>query len=146
LKTIITNNVEVRIYASKQSMRRHLQSIGYDAKKIESIVIPITHYIRKNGQWRKGTLVAEMTLHAGINLPVLVHETLHAATTVLRKTRKSVNLTRKIGEIEERLAYTQTAILQDILKQFFPKSNSDYDLSDIEWWVRKSCTSSRKSV
>lgn len=145
LKIIHTNNVEVRIYSTRSSMKRHLRNIGYDSKHIGAIVMPVTHYVMKDGKWKKSPLIAEMVLHANIELPILAHETLHAATTVIREKRKSLKLGRNIGLNEERLAYVQTAILQDILRHFFPKKNSDYDLRDVEWWARRSCETSKKS-
>jgi hypothetical protein len=79
-----------------------------------------------------------MYLHENSSLPVVVHEALHAATTCMRYDKQNINLSNGINYKEELLAYTQTAILQDILKVFFPKTNSDYDLTDIKWWARNS--------
>jgi hypothetical protein len=137
-----TNGVEVRIYKTRASMRRAVRGIGYNCDHTESVVIPvIAAYSFKNGIETPLNLVAEMYLHKGISLPVLVHETLHAATCVLRKKKKKLNLSSKITYKEELLAYTQTAILQDVLKNFFPKRNSKYDFRSIH---KLAVNSSRK--
>lgn len=127
-----TNKIDVKIYASRGSMRRAVRGIGYNCDHTESMVIPIiAAYSFKDGVETRLDLIAEMYLHKNISLPVLVHETLHAATTVLRKQKKKLNLSSRITYKEELLAYTQTAILQDILTRFFPKRNSAYDFRSL---------------
>lgn len=128
----VTNKVDVKIYETKSAMRRAVRNIGYNCDHTESMVIPIiAAYSFKDGVETKLDLVAEMYLHKKISLPVLVHETLHAATSVLRKKEKKLNLSSRITYKEELLAYTQTAILQDILKKFFPKKNSNYNFKSV---------------
>lgn len=139
MKKFITHNIEVMIYSNKASMRRAITAIGYKCDKTESMVIPVKVYdFSNNGRKKLQPLVAEMYLHKKISLPVLVHETVHAATTLLRRDKQKPNLSTKIGYTEELFAYTQTAILQDILKVFFPKRNSDYNFDNIKKWARGS--------
>lgn len=139
MKVFVTNNVEVRIYSSKAAMRKRIRSLGYNCDHTESMVIPVKVIgINENGKQFIKPLVAEMYLHNKISMPVLVHETVHATTSVMRRNREKLNLSTRIGYKEELFAYTQTAILQDILTRFFPKSNSQYDLSDIKKWARGS--------
>lgn len=155
MRIIKTNTVEVRIYKTKKSMRRAIRGIGYYCDHTESMVIPIEVYNCGKGKEPKSKLDAknkcvkmpitsEMYIHEKAALPILVHETLHAATTAIRRSKHSLDLGRNINSREERLAYTQTAILQDILKVFFPKKNSNHDLKDIEWWVKGSVNENKK--
>lgn len=139
MRAITTNGIEVKIYKTKSYMRKAIRRIGYNCSKTEAMVIPCTVYAFENGKQVRKPIYGEMYIHENAAMPILVHETLHAATTVIRKTRKrSLNLGSGIRREEERLAYTQTAILQDILKIFFPLKNSNHDLGDIEWWVNGS--------
>jgi hypothetical protein len=144
MKLIQTNDIEVKVYNTKSLMRRAIRRLGYECGHTESMVIPVEVYNFRNGVEKKMPMCAEMYLHKNVSLPVLVHETLHAATSVLRSKRKNLDLGSKITKNEERLAYMQTSILQDILKEFFPKSNSNYDLSDLEFWVNGSVKGSIK--
>jgi hypothetical protein len=139
-----TNTVEVKIYSSKKAMRRAIRRIGFDGSNAEAMVIPCTAYKYVNGKSVNLPLSSELYIHKKATMPVLVHETLHAATSMLRDKKKNINLGRNISVVEERLAYTQTAILQDILKFFFPKTNSKYDLEDIELWAKASLKKRKK--
>lgn len=141
MKKITTNTIEVRIYETKSGMRRAVRKLGYEVDYTESIVIPCRAFEFRNGKQFKLPLSGELYTHKNISLPVLVHETLHCATTALRFEKEDLNLSRKINYREELLAYKQTAILQDILKVFFPKTNSNHDLTDIKWWARNSVKS-----
>jgi hypothetical protein len=140
----ITNTVICKIYKTKTAMRRAIRKAGFDCDHTEAMVIPCTVYNYSSGKKVKVPVSAELYLHENASLPVVVHETLHAATSAIRHRKHSLNLGYKIQRNEERLAYTQTAILQDVLKIFFPKKNSDYNLKDIEWWVKGSVKASRK--
>ena len=144
MKAFDTNTVEVKLYGNRASMRKAIRKIGYNCDHTESMVIPVTVYSFKDGRATKSPVSSEMYIHRGISMPVLVHESLHAATVALRRKKESVDLGRKIQYREELLAYTQTAILQDILKHFFPKTNSAYDFKNIKWWARNSVKDSRK--
>lgn len=144
MKLIKTNHIDVKIYENKAAMRRAIRRIGFKADYTEAMVIPVEAYSFKNGKEEKLPTCAEMYLHKNVSMPVLVHETLHAATVTIRKNGKSLDLGLAIRRNEERLAYTQTDILQTVLKHFFPKKNSDYNLSDIEWWAKNSVKESRK--
>lgn len=139
-----TNTVEVKIYKTKAAMRRAIRKIGYGCDYTEAMVIPCQVFKFKDGKEVKIPISAELYLHENATMPVVVHETLHAATTVLRGKKQSLDLGRYINRREEKLAYTQTAILQDVLKRFFPKTNSTYDLKDIDWWANNSVKSNRK--
>jgi hypothetical protein len=139
MKIFQTNKIEVRLYKTKAAMRRAIRRIGYNCDFTEAMVIPIiVAYSFKGGKETKIDIAGEMYLHENSSLPVVVHEALHAATTCMRYDKQNINLSNGINYKEELLAYTQTAILQDILKVFFPKTNSDYDLTDIKWWARNS--------
>ena|SRR6187549_2659746 len=144
MKKITTNTIEVRIYETKAGMRKAVRKLGYDVDHTESIVIPCRAYEFRNGKQVRLPLSGELYTHKNINLPVLVHETLHAATTALRFEKADLNLRHKINYREELLAYKQTAILQDVLNVFFPITNSKYDLTDIKWWATNSVKSSKK--
>jgi hypothetical protein len=146
MRLIKTNTVEVKIYRTKSSMRRAIRRIGYNCDHTEAMVIPCQVYDckEKDSDCVKAPICAELYIHEKASLPVLVHETLHASTTVLRERKKSLDLGKHINSREERLAYTQTSILQDILKHFFPKKNSTYYLDDIEWWVKGSISENKK--
>lgn len=138
MKKFSTHGIEVKLYGSRITMRRAIRSIGYNCDHTEAMLVPIiAAYSFKNGQEKKLDLVGEMYLHKNISMPVLVHETLHAATTVLRKQKENMNIGNKIAYREELLAYTQTSILQDILNEFFPKNNSKYVFGDIKKWVKR---------
>jgi len=146
MKVICSNNVQVKIYNSKKGMRAAIRRIGYNCSHTESMVIPVTVYSFSNGEEAKLPICAEMYTHLNVSMPVLVHETLHAATTVLRKKRESLNLGRDINYREELLAYTQTSILQDILMIFFPKHNSNYTFGDIKEWAVGSVNENHKKL
>lgn len=145
MRIIKTNNIEVKIYKTKRSMRSALRRIGYNnVGYTESIVIPCDAYSYKDGKRKKLPLIGEVYIHEQATMPALVHETLHAATTLLRRNGADMNLSRRINKKEELLAYAQTSILQDVLKSFFPKKNSSYKLDDLNWWANGSAKASRK--
>lgn len=144
---ITTHNIDVLIYKNKGCMRRKLRSIGYSVDHTEAMVTPITVYSYKSGKKIVSPIIAELYLHEDATMPVVVHETLHAATTVMRAEKESMNLSKGIRTQEEILAYTQTAILQDVLKVFFPKKNSDYKFEgfkDLKSWASGSRKASKK--
>jgi hypothetical protein len=138
MKVFTTHNIEVKVYKSRNAMRKAIRRIGYSCDHTEAMLVPVTAFTFKNGEETKLSLIGEMYLHENAALPVVVHETLHAATTVLRSNKEALNLSTKITYKEELLAYTQTAILQDVLKEFFPKKNSQYKFDNIKRWARDS--------
>ena len=119
--------VEVVIYKNRSSMCRAAKKFKFNTSdNIEAGVLPVNH---------KGIL-ALMFLHESITIPALVHEALHAALVIIRhynpKSRRHQ---------EEIIAYTQTVLVQEILKRFnFPR-NSDYEFhsfSELVDWIKSS--------
>lgn len=135
MKKLLIENIEVKIYDDKSKMYRALSRLGYTDRP-EAMVVPIQHYKHNNGKFYLQPLVAEMYLHKGVDVMVLAHECLHAATSILRRNKKSLNLGTNITVNEERLAYTQSMVFEEILKHFFPKkllgrNLKDYDIESL---------------
>lgn len=146
MRHLLTNTIIVKIYKTRGGMRKAIRKVGYECKFTEAMVIPCTIYDcqEPHRKCKKVPISGELYIHEKATLPVLVHEALHAATTALRFKKESVDLTRKIGLREEQLAYTQTSVLQDVLKVFFPKKNSSYDFSDINHMAKGSLKASKR--
>lgn len=140
MKKLLVENIEVKIYDSKKLMHRALSRLGYKKECAEAMVIPIRHFKTVKGKMYLQPLVAEMYIHRGIDVMILAHECLHAATSIIRRSRKSLNLGTNITVNEERLAYTQSMVFEEILKEFFPKKLLGYNLKeyDIEDLAKRS--------
>lgn len=144
MKRFTIQGVEVRVYKTKAAMRRGANSFQKGLNDVEGCVVPVTTYrVYKSGMRKLDETIAVMFLSEEANLPLVIHESLHAATTILREQRKSLNLGSYIEAREERLAYTQTKFLQELFKHFFPKKNSNYEIDDIEEWVSASVKSTK---
>ena len=139
MKKITVANIEVRIYNTKELMHKALKSKGYVfSKYCEACVCPAEIYKLKDNNWYLQPKVAEMYLHRETDVVAITHECLHAATSILRRKRKSLKLKSSIDVNEERLAYTQGLILVTILKEFYPKKLRNWDFSNIELLSKQS--------
>lgn len=139
-KLLINGKVEIKIYSSRNGMRKAIRKFGpYKTAGLESIVIPCD--IRKfNQDGSRGPKFKRVFLftHKNITWPVLVHESLHIATTLMRNHKQSLKISdRNIDLTEEKLAYWQTFVMEEILKHFKPTKNSDYGFTveGIERWA-----------
>jgi hypothetical protein len=146
MKRYRIHNIEVKIYETHSLMRKALSRIGYKKEYAEAMVIPIEEYKKVKGKIYKTPLVAEMYLHKGLDVMVIAHECLHAATSIIRRNKKSLNLGTEIYVNEERLAYTQSLIFQEILKVFFPKKLMNFDFGDIEQLANYGAKKFRRSI
>jgi hypothetical protein len=144
MKVIQTNGILVKIYSNKTAMRRALRSIGYKCDHTESMVVPCESFDCKGGDCKKTQVIGELYSHKKVSMPVLAHEIIHAATTVIRAQKRSLNLGPAIKRPEERLAYTHTAIMQDVLHHFFPLKNSSYKWGNLNTWINGSIKENSK--
>lgn len=138
-KRFINNQVELRVYSTRNQMRRGLIHFGESfVGNTEAMVIPCSLLNVKTNERLKRVY---LFIHQECTLPTLVHESLHVATSLARFHKKRIELSqRRINLTEERLAYYQQWVLQEILKVFHPKQNSSYvfNVKDIEDWAKTS--------
>lgn len=144
MKKITIANIEVRIYNTRELMHKALRNKGYTCSKdCEACVCPAEIYKLREDNWYLQPKVAEMYLHRETDIVAIAHECLHAATSILRRNRKSLKLKSSIDVNEERLAYTQGLILVTILQKFFPKKLRKWDFSNIEQLAKQSNEATR---
>lgn len=144
---ILEEHVDLKVFASRAALRRAIKRLGYGSDRTEAIVIPCTEIkYDKKGKGVKTKLCAKLFITRNTTIPVISHECVHIAATLMRKYKHNLSLGSKIGLREEILAYYQTWALQEVLKHMGFGSNSDYEFTheNIRKWAKASVSSSKK--
>jgi hypothetical protein len=131
-------------------MAQAMKNMGYSCEPgLQAAVAPMTLFQVKNGKRIKHPLFAGvMFLHEDCSTVDIMHEALHAATTILRKHKYNIDLSRITHFREEMVAYLQMAIGNAIFESFTPKqmgtSHEFGDLQSIKDWIKFTLRNGKK--
>lgn len=109
VKPIVGGQVGLVVYSTRYALQRGMLRRGMrNTKNVDGVAPHNRYYCR-------------LVISKQSSLDTVVHECLHVAAWLMRRSKIIPNLGRKYGEKEEVFAYYQNWVLQEVLQYITPK-------------------------